>query len=46
MAPDIAHRRPRRALRRLGDECETIAKPSQGAYLDRPARPEDGSAYR
>jgi glyoxylase-like metal-dependent hydrolase (beta-lactamase superfamily II) len=35
----------RAALRRLADDFEHVAVPDGGAYVDRPVRAEDGSAY-
>jgi len=36
----------RKALRQLARDFAKIAVPRQGVYRDRPARAEDGSAYR
>ena len=36
----------REALTRLAGEFCSVAVPSRGVYIDRPARAEDGSAYR
>jgi glyoxylase-like metal-dependent hydrolase (beta-lactamase superfamily II) len=36
----------RQGLRSLADKFHEIAVPRQGRYIERPARPEDGSAYR
>lgn len=36
----------RSALGRLAADFATVAVPERGAYIDRAARAEDGSAYR
>ncbi|QCG95306.1 MBL fold metallo-hydrolase [Azospirillum sp. TSA2s] len=36
----------RTALHRLADEFDSIATPRRGIYLEKPARAEDGTAYR
>jgi hypothetical protein len=55
MEPEIAivgHGRPMRgpamraALHELADRFDEIAVPEHGRYVEEPARPEDGSAYR
>ena len=35
----------RKGLQSLADKFHEIAVPRQGRYIERPARPEDGSAY-
>jgi hypothetical protein len=35
----------REGLRRLADDFDSIAIPKHGVYLEKPAKPEDGSAY-
>jgi glyoxylase-like metal-dependent hydrolase (beta-lactamase superfamily II) len=55
LEPDLVvtgHGRPmhgqglRDALHRLARDFDRIAVPKQGRYVERPARAEDGSAYR
>lgn len=36
----------RRGLDALAQDFERVAVPDQGRYVERPARAEDGSAYR
>jgi hypothetical protein len=36
----------REALGRLAADFDALAVPEHGRYVDHPARPEDGTAYR